>query len=69
MLTGEIKSISDIPKGDFRRYLPRFQPGAFDTNIELVKELQKLAQRKGCTPAQLAINWVKSLSKKVCLYF
>lgn len=32
--------------------------------MELVKELQKIAKKKGCAPAQLAISWVKHLSKK-----
>lgn len=44
--------------------MPRFQPGAFDKNLELVKELEKIAKQKGCTPAQLAIGWIKYLSKK-----
>jgi len=64
MLSGEIKKPEDIPEGDFRRRLPRFQPGTFDKNLELVKELEKIAKQKGCTTAQLAIGWVKHLSKK-----
>ena len=32
--------------------------------MKLVKELEKIAERKGCTPAQLALAWVRSLSKK-----
>jgi pyridoxine 4-dehydrogenase len=65
MLTGEIKFLSDVPEGDFRRHMPRFQTDAFDVNMELVDEIQKVAEQKGCTPAQLAISWVKSLSEKV----
>ncbi|KAI9815876.1 MAG: Pyridoxine 4-dehydrogenase [Thelocarpon impressellum] len=63
-LTGEIKSPADIPEGDFRKHLPRFQPGAFEKNLELVREVEKLAAKKGCTPGQVAIAWVKSLSGK-----
>jgi len=59
MLSGEIKSLEDIPEGDMRRHMPRFQPGIFDKNLELVKELQKVAKQRGCTPAQLAISWTK----------
>jgi len=59
MLSGEIKSPEDIPEGDMRRHMPRFQPDVFDTNLELVKELQKVAKQKGCTAAQLAISWTK----------
>jgi pyridoxine 4-dehydrogenase len=64
MLTGEITKPEDIPEGDFRRMLPRFNKENFDHNLELVSELYKIAKQKGCTPAQLAINWVKQLSKK-----
>jgi len=63
-LSGQIKSYKDIPEGDFRQTLPRMQPDVFDINLKLVDELQKVAKAKGCTPAQLAINWVKSQSKK-----
>ncbi len=63
-LTGEIKSFDDIPEGDFRRYLPKFQPDVFPKNLELVKELEKLANKKGCKPAQLGLAWVKSMSGK-----
>ena len=63
-LTGEIKKLEDLPADDFRRHLPRFQPDVFDQNLELVTELEKLAKKKGCTPAQLALAWVKQLSGK-----
>lgn len=64
MLTGQLKSHKDIPEGDFRRSVPRFSEENFDTNLKLVRELEKFAKEKGCTAAQLAISWVKTLSKK-----
>lgn len=63
-LTGEIKSIDDLPADDIRRRFPRFQPDVFEKNLEMVEELQKLARRKGCSPAQLALSWVRQLSGK-----
>ena len=63
-MTGEIKKPEDLPEGDLRRMFPRFSKENFPTNLELVHELQKIAKQKGCTPAQLAISWVKSLSNK-----
>ena len=63
-LTGEIKKIEDIPEGDFRRSQPRFQEKAFEKNLELVAEVEKIAKRKGVTPAQVALGWVKGLSGK-----
>lgn len=66
-LTGKIKSFDDIPEHDFRRGIPRFQSDNFNANLEIVNEVQKLAMQKGCTTAQIAINWVRSQSKKVSL--
>jgi pyridoxine 4-dehydrogenase len=64
MLTGQIKSFDDIPEKDIRRILPRFQPENFENNMKLVRELEKIAKKKKCTPAQLALGWVRSLSKR-----
>ena len=64
MLTGHIKSYDDIPANDIRKQLPRFQPANFALNIKLVKELETIAIKKSCTPAQLAIGWLLALSKK-----
>ena len=64
MFTGQIKSLEDLPQGDIRRMLPRFQPQNFETNMKLARELEKMAQKKNCTPAQLALAWVRSLSNR-----
>lgn len=64
MLTGQIKSLDDLAPDDMKRHYPRFQPDTFPINLQLVDELQTLAKDKGCSPAQLAIGWVKSLSRK-----
>jgi pyridoxine 4-dehydrogenase len=63
-LTGQVKSINDISEGDIRRMLPRFQPEVFEENLKLVTELKKLADKKGCTPGQIDIAWVKAQSGK-----
>ena len=63
-LTGEIKSLDDMPKDDMRRHFPRFQPEVFGKNLEMAEELEKLAKKKGCSPAQLALAWVKQQSGK-----
>lgn len=49
MLTGQIKSLEDIPETDLRRRFPRLQPDVFDENMKLVEEVKKVAERKGCT--------------------
>ncbi|RDW66270.1 putative IN2-2 protein [Coleophoma cylindrospora] len=64
ILSGEIRSPTDIPEGDFRRSLPRFQGENFNLNMKLVDALQEFAKQKGCTAAQLAISYLKYLSKR-----
>jgi aryl-alcohol dehydrogenase-like predicted oxidoreductase len=57
-LTGQIRSIDDLAPDDFRRVSPRFQGENFQKNLELVDAVHAMAQRKGCTAAQLALAWV-----------
>src|SRR5690348_193346 len=57
-LTGQFKSPDDFPEGDFRKNHPRFQGENFQKNLDLVREVEQLAQEKGCTTAQLALAWV-----------
>ncbi len=57
-LTGRFKSIDDLPADDYRRNTPRFQGDNFQKNLELVERVKKIAQRKQCTPSQLALAWV-----------
>jgi aryl-alcohol dehydrogenase-like predicted oxidoreductase len=57
-LTGQFKSIDDLPADDVRRNMPRFQGENFRKNLELVKKIEELAAAKGCTPSQLALAWV-----------
>ncbi|KAF3037185.1 Pyridoxine 4-dehydrogenase [Didymella heteroderae] len=58
LLTGTYRKHSDIPTNDFRHILARFKPEAFEQNAKLIEAVGKLAQRKGMTPAQLALAWV-----------
>jgi aryl-alcohol dehydrogenase-like predicted oxidoreductase len=57
-LTGRIKSPSDFAEDDFRRTNPRFTGENFEKNIQLVREVERMAKEKGCTTAQLALAWV-----------
>ncbi|HEU4455354.1 MAG TPA: aldo/keto reductase [Longimicrobium sp.] len=56
-LTGRFTSPDDFEPDDFRRHSPRFQGENFAKNLELVKHVQELARRKGCTASQLALAW------------
>jgi aryl-alcohol dehydrogenase-like predicted oxidoreductase len=64
-LTGEIKRFEDFADDDYRRLSPRFQGENFTRNLELVGRVQKIAEEKGCTPAQLALAWVLAQGRDV----
>ncbi|KAM0332424.1 hypothetical protein ACHAQA_002705 [Verticillium albo-atrum] len=64
LLTGAVKSPADIPDGDFRKVLPRYQPGNFEINLRLVDKVTDFAARKGCTAAQVAIAWLLTLGRR-----
>ncbi|KIJ16831.1 hypothetical protein PAXINDRAFT_168286 [Paxillus involutus ATCC 200175] len=64
-LTGQIKRLDDIPEGDMRRHLPRFQEENIKHNFAIVDALTKIAQAKGVTSTQLSIAWVGSLGPHV----
>jgi aryl-alcohol dehydrogenase-like predicted oxidoreductase len=57
-LTGQIKKFEDLAADDFRRTSPRFQGENFQKNLDIVKKLDTLAAKKGCTTSQLALAWV-----------
>jgi aryl-alcohol dehydrogenase-like predicted oxidoreductase len=57
-LTGKIDSSTPLGDDDLRRILPRFTPDAMQANKALVDLLQRVADEKGATPAQIALAWV-----------
>jgi aryl-alcohol dehydrogenase-like predicted oxidoreductase len=57
-LTGAIQRLDDLHPSDWRRTNPRFQEQALDANLKLAEAVKRIAVRKGCTPAQLALAWV-----------
>jgi len=57
-LTGKIDESTSFDSTDFRNSVPRFSPEARKANKALVDLLGTIAQRKGATPAQLALAWL-----------
>nr|WP_288813144.1 aldo/keto reductase [uncultured Sphingobacterium sp.] len=57
-LSGQIRSIDDLPENDFRRAIPRFQQQYFHKNIELVEAIESMAAIKNVSSAQLALAWI-----------
>ncbi len=57
-LTGKIDENTKFDPTDFRNIVPRFTPEARKANIALVDLVKAVAQRKGATPAQIALAWL-----------
>jgi aryl-alcohol dehydrogenase-like predicted oxidoreductase len=57
-LTGRFRRFEDLPADDYRRQSPRFQGENFTKNLDLVRRVEEVAKKKGCTPSQLALAWV-----------
>jgi aryl-alcohol dehydrogenase-like predicted oxidoreductase len=68
-LTGRIKSITGLAEDDYRRQLPRFQGENFKKNLEIVKQIEKMAARKRCLPGQLALAWVLAQDEEIVPIF
>jgi aryl-alcohol dehydrogenase-like predicted oxidoreductase len=61
-LTGKIDQNTKFDPTDFRNNVPRFSPEARKANFALVDLIKAVAERKGATPAQIALAWL--LAKK-----
>jgi aryl-alcohol dehydrogenase-like predicted oxidoreductase len=58
-LTGAIDENTEFESGDFRNTIPRFtDPDARRMNLAFVGLVRGIAERKGATPAQVALAWV-----------
>jgi len=57
-LTGKIDATTTFDSTDFRNILPRFEAENRKANQAMVDLLQGIAQKKGATPAQIALAWL-----------
>jgi len=55
---GAVKQLSDLSEKDGRRKAPRFYADNFVHNSRLLGELEKIADGKNCTLAQLSLAWI-----------
>lgn len=58
MLTGRFDKDTKFDASDFRSSIPRFQDENLRHNLELVDYVRELAERKGTTPARIALGWL-----------
>ncbi len=63
-LTGRFQD-GQFEKGDFRASLPRFQDDAAQANRRIADLVAGVAERKDCTPAQLALAWLLAQGKDI----
>jgi aryl-alcohol dehydrogenase-like predicted oxidoreductase len=57
-LTGRIDERTKFDSSDLRSRIPRFEPEALGANLALVALIGRIAERKGATPAQVALAWL-----------
>ncbi len=57
-LTGAAKRAEEYPEDDYRRGDPRFRGENFDANMRAAESVRGIAERKGATPAQIALAWL-----------
>jgi aryl-alcohol dehydrogenase-like predicted oxidoreductase len=63
-LTGAITE-SSFAADDFRSRLPRFTPEQVEANQAIVDAVRAVAERRGATPAQVAVSWLLALDRHV----
>lgn len=64
-LTGAIKGRADLEKGDFRLSNPRFTDEAIKENLKFVEVVNRIAESKGVSKAQVALAWVLSQNDEI----
>jgi aryl-alcohol dehydrogenase-like predicted oxidoreductase len=57
-LTATLPPVDQLEPGDFRRGLPRFQPGNAEANAVPLSVVQAIAAEMEATAAQVALAWV-----------
>jgi aryl-alcohol dehydrogenase-like predicted oxidoreductase len=57
--------VDDLPAGDRRRRHPRFLPENLARNVELVRELERVASERKASPAQIALAWLLAQGEDV----
>lgn len=56
--SGKLQQVDSLVKGDIRATMPRFAGEAYAQNLRLLAPMQAVADKAGCTLAELAIAWV-----------
>ena len=57
-LTGKLRDITTLAEKDLRRNMPRFESQNYAQNLQLLAQIEEIAEQENCTLAQLALAWV-----------
>ncbi len=57
-LTGKVDEQTTYAPTDIRSRIPRFAPENLKANLALVEQIAAIGERKGATPAQIALAWL-----------
>ncbi len=58
LLTAKVEDSANLADADARKRHPRFAAGNLAHNLDLVHRITAIAERKGCSPGQLALAWL-----------
>jgi len=58
LLSGKIRSLDQLEADDWRRTNPRFADGALAKNLQVLGEVEAIAEQSGATVAQMALAWL-----------
>jgi len=64
-LTGKIHSPDQLGEKDYRKDIPLFQGANFAANMNIVKELEKIAVSKNCKTSQVALAWLNAQGEDI----
>jgi len=65
LLTAKVEPTAALAETDTRRRHPRFAADNLAHNLELVHRIEAIAQRKRCTPGQLALAWLLAQGRDI----
>lgn len=64
-LPGNLTDVNTLASNDLRRNMPRFDEGNYARNLKLLEGLKPIAERNGCTLAQLSMAWLLDKGKHI----
>lgn len=57
-LTGKLQDVGALEAKDIRRGMPRFYPENYAQNLQLLKQVEAVAEAQGMTLTQLSLAWL-----------